>query len=350
MSVTVVIPTYNRGLLACEAIKSVLSQTYKDFEIIVIDDGSKDNTETLLSEFGQSIRYYKQPNMGPGKARNRGIELASGQYVAFLDSDDLWLDFKLELQVRLMERLPHIGFLSTNFTIARDSQECIPNGFRTWYKKPVNWANVYGNSMTYSSLNLDVGSLTKDFTIYIGNLYARLLEAPYVLPSTSIVRRSCLTNDIKFSEGVWLYEDWEFFARLSRHYNGGFLDVDTVINRGHDDGIRLTRCSRESAAENRLGLVERVWKSDPEFREEHSEQIARVEADQFLILAKEQLLASEVAEARSNIKLWMATKRCNKVFLGLCILLLSYLPKGDQLFVSLRNMLNRFRELRSAVH
>lgn len=103
--VSVVIPTYNRAAKVLGTIESVLSQTIADLEVIVIDDGSSDNTGTVLREaFGNRIRYYAQSNQGVSSARNKGIAEARGEWIAFLDSDDLWESEKLELQLNALER------------------------------------------------------------------------------------------------------------------------------------------------------------------------------------------------------------------------------------------------------
>jgi glycosyltransferase involved in cell wall biosynthesis len=104
--VTVVIPTYNRATKVRNAIESVLTQTVSDLEVIVVDDGSSDDTGKILAEiYGDRIRYYAQPNQGVSVARNKGVEEARGEWIAFLDSDDLWEKEKLELQFKALERM-----------------------------------------------------------------------------------------------------------------------------------------------------------------------------------------------------------------------------------------------------
>jgi glycosyltransferase involved in cell wall biosynthesis len=109
--VSVVIPTYNRAEKVVKAIESALAQSVTDNEVIVIDDGSSDNTGRVLGEkFCDRIRYHAQPNQGASIARNRGIELARGEWIAFLDSDDMWEKDKLEWQLRALEKVkPQCG-------------------------------------------------------------------------------------------------------------------------------------------------------------------------------------------------------------------------------------------------
>ncbi|MGA7301658.1 MAG: glycosyltransferase family A protein, partial [Candidatus Sulfotelmatobacter sp.] len=103
--VSVVIPTYNRAGTVPRAIESVLAQTFTDLEVIVVDDGSSDDTGKVLGEmFGERIRYFAQVNQGASIARNRGIEEARGEWIAFLDSDDLWEKEKLEWQLKALEQ------------------------------------------------------------------------------------------------------------------------------------------------------------------------------------------------------------------------------------------------------
>jgi len=114
--ISVVIPTYNRAVRVCSAIESVLSQTYSDLEIVVINDGSSDDTGRVLREaFGDRIRYFSQANQGASVARNKGIAEARGEWISFLDSDDFWEKDKLEWQLKALERFgSHCGACYTD--------------------------------------------------------------------------------------------------------------------------------------------------------------------------------------------------------------------------------------------
>src|ERR1039458_8209652 len=94
--VSVIIPTYNRASTICKTIDDVFRQTYKNFELVVIDDGSTDDTQANLRRYGSRIRSFTQTNAGPAAARNRGIEVSRGDIIAFQDSDDFWAPTKLE--------------------------------------------------------------------------------------------------------------------------------------------------------------------------------------------------------------------------------------------------------------
>ena len=105
--VSVVIPTYNRANLISETIDSVISQTFADYEIIVVDDGSQDETQAVLAKYEGSVRLITQKNQGTAEARNAGIRASKGEYLAFLDSDDLWLPNKLAQQMEIFSQSPN---------------------------------------------------------------------------------------------------------------------------------------------------------------------------------------------------------------------------------------------------
>ena len=114
--VSVIIPTYNRADLIRETIDSVLSQTYPEFEILICDDGSTDNTQEIINSYNDSrIKYLYQKNSGlPAKARNLGLQVAKGSYIAFVDSDDIWLPTKLAKQIQILQKKPQIMAVASN--------------------------------------------------------------------------------------------------------------------------------------------------------------------------------------------------------------------------------------------
>ncbi|WKZ32623.1 MAG: GNAT family N-acetyltransferase [Thermodesulfobacteriota bacterium] len=300
MRVSIIIPTYNRARLVCLAIDSILAQDYTDYEIIVVDDGSTDGTSKALEKYSGSIRYIRQENRGFGAARNRGLAEAKGEYLAFLDSDDLWTAGKLSIQVEIMDRLSETAFAFSDFTILKPSGDLISEGLRTWHKRKTPWEEIYSNKISsHALLTLPLSG----FDIYTGNIYRQLLEEPHVLPSSAIVRRSMLKPGIVFTVGDPLYADWDFFARLARDHTVCFLDTATAINRSHDDPVRLTtNCGTRKTAECRLSLIDRVWKKDAEFMGLHRELVENIEAAQLKIVATQLLLERKTPEAKDALK------------------------------------------------
>jgi glycosyltransferase involved in cell wall biosynthesis len=112
--ISVVIPAFNAGRFIRRTIDSILAQTYRDYEIIVVDDGSADNTAEVVKSYGPKVRYIYQENAGDGPARNTGIRAAKGEWIAFLDHDDEWLPEKLQLQMELVGRHPELRWCGTN--------------------------------------------------------------------------------------------------------------------------------------------------------------------------------------------------------------------------------------------
>lgn len=193
--VSVILPTYNRAHLLGRAIRSVLDQTYQDFELIVIDDGSTDNTNEVVKSFNEPrIRYIRQElNRGPTVARNIGINAAKGKYIAFQDSDDEWLPEKLKKQMSIFEISPErIGVVYTGFySIKCGRKKYIPD---------------------------------KKVKIFEGDIYQELLKKNFVGTPAAIVRKSCFERVGMFNENLPCLEDWELFIRISKYYNFRFID------------------------------------------------------------------------------------------------------------------------------
>ena len=209
--ISVIIPTYNRELSIVKSVESVLNQTYPVQEVIVVDDGSKDNTEEVVRQIKDGrVKYYKTPeNHGAGAARNYGVKQARCEWIAFHDSDDEWLPGKLEKQVAYIEGYPEVGLVYTAFTICVDSQEYIfPQQFSTGSKE------------------------------YEGDLLRKLLIRNTVSTQTILMRKQIFEEMNGFDEDMNALEDWEFAIRVAIKYSIGFVSEPCV--RVSTNGNRMS--------------------------------------------------------------------------------------------------------------
>ena len=203
--VTVIIPTYNRGWIIEEAIDSVLNQDFSDFELIVVDDGSDDNTREILGAYANAITVLHQPNRGVSAARNRGIAEASGRLIAFLDSDDLWLPGKLKAQVKFFEE-------NADAMINQTQETWLRNGIRVNPKKRHHK--------------------------FSGMIFERSLALCLVSPSAVMIRKSLFDTVGLFDERLPACEDYDLWLRISCRYPVHLIDFPLIIKRGgHDDQL-----------------------------------------------------------------------------------------------------------------
>lgn len=196
--VSVIIPTYNRRDLVREAIASVLAQTYRDFELVVVDDGSNDGTAEAVREIA-GVRYFYQPNRGVSAARNRGVALSNGELLAFLDSDDIWQSRKLESQVAFFGAHPQAQICQTEEIWLR-------HGVRV---NPHNKHRKFG-----------------------GDIFARSLELCLVSPSAVMLRRELFERVGGFDEGLPACEDYDLWLRIAATVPVHLIATPFVIRRG----------------------------------------------------------------------------------------------------------------------
>ena len=202
--VSVIIPTYNRAEYLPEAIDSVLNQAYQDFEIIVIDDGSTDNTREALLPYMEKIRYMYQENKGISAARNAGIKISNGEYIAFLDSDDIWFPEKLEMQVDLLQNKLDTGVVFSD-----------TYSFDNFGKKSPNY---FSNIKPHS-----------------GNMFIHLFMENFIPNITVVARKSCFDIVGLFNEDLTYSEDYDMWLRTSKHFNFGFIDKVLAKYRIHEN-------------------------------------------------------------------------------------------------------------------
>ncbi len=335
VDVSVIIPTYNRARLVGEAIESVLHQTRPPREIIVVDDGSTDDTRDVLASFGDWITTIHQDNQGVGRARNKALEMARGRYLAFLDSDDLWMEQKLEWQVAIMEQFPSLGFLFSDFVITGNGGSVRPKGLSTWFHEPLQWDRTFEEM---SKVLAPCIARDEAVVLYSGRLYRALLANPYILPSCAIVRAACVTPDIRFPEDNHHCSDWEFFSRLARTNLAGFMDVETTINRGGDEWPRLTHMSAAAKIRFQLRMIESVWKADPMFSAVHRAEIEAVEADLYLQLAKHCVMHSNMRDARAALGRWLSLGQLNGWPTVMGMALCAWLPGSGAMLRGIRSL------------
>ncbi len=204
-ALTIIIPTYNRADFLKDSIPSVLSQTFSDFELIVVDDGSTDHTGEVVREFS-GVRYVKcEVNSGVSHARNLGIGLAGGRYICFLDSDDSWVKNKLEAQMRWMES-------------HSDSQVCYTD--EIWIRKGVR-VNPMNKHRKFS-----------------GDIFAHCLPLCTVSPSSVLMRSSLFDEVGLFDENLPVCEDYDLWLRIALKYRVHFIDEKLIVKRGgHEDQL-----------------------------------------------------------------------------------------------------------------
>lgn len=153
--VSVIIPAYNGDRYIAQAIDSVIAQTHTDYEIIVVDDGSQDNTSSIVQNYDEKVNYIYQTNQGVAVARNRGIKEATGEFIAFLDQDDLFLPDKLASQVTVLEQQPSLGLVNSGWQIV-DQQGKVLAAVQPWQKLPtldlaglIVWKPVFLGAMLF---------------------------------------------------------------------------------------------------------------------------------------------------------------------------------------------------------
>ena len=197
--VSIVIPTYNRSEFLKESIASVLDQTCRDFELIIVDDGSTDNTLEILSAYKNSIVTIAGKHEGPSAARNRGIRAASGEFIAFLDSDDLWMPDKLLKQMDFFRSNP-------GAMVCQTEEIWIRNGTR------VNSRKIHKK--------------------YSGWIFEKCLPLCIVSPSAVMIHREVFNNIGLFDESLPACEDYDLWLRIAPHYPIHLIDEPLVVKRG----------------------------------------------------------------------------------------------------------------------
>lgn len=206
--VSVVIPTYNHARYVTWAVESVLRQKYPNLEIIVVDDGSTDDTAQRLQPYQNRINYIYKSNGGTPNALNHGLQRATGEYICWLSADDMFLKGKLEKQVQLMEANPQVGFCYTSFIVIDE------NGLKKY-------------------------AADSEFYPARQELVVNLLRGCFINGSSVMMRRTALERVGYFDEGLPQAHDYELWFRFLRHFPAGFIREPLIAYRWHGENMSL---------------------------------------------------------------------------------------------------------------
>lgn len=203
--VSVIIPTYNRWPMVGDAIESVLAQSYRAWELIVVDDGSNNGTSEHLAQYGASVRRVSRQRSGVAAARNYGVAIARGRYVAFLDSDDLWMAKKLAIQMAFMEQHPEVQICQTEEIWVRRGVRVNP---KAKHEKPS------------------------------GDIFRRSLDLCLVSPSAVMMTKRLFHQFGGFDESFPVCEDYDLWLRIGVDHPVPLIPIPLVVKRGgHSDQL-----------------------------------------------------------------------------------------------------------------
>jgi glycosyltransferase involved in cell wall biosynthesis len=236
--VSVAIPTYNSGKFIAQTLESLFSQSYPNLEVIVVDDGSTDETVEVLRPYMGRIVYHHQSNAGLGAARNAGMQLARGEYIAWADADDICDPDRLLTQVAYFAQNPAIVAVGTNFAAFDGSGRVFDPAHAVSYYSELalhGFAGIFRNSEEFDGRNVEwlAHPLSRPSKVYWGHVWNRLLLGNFMHPPTMMIRSSVrehagwLRNDLRGNE------DWEYITRVARLGPIALIDSPLLRYRCH---------------------------------------------------------------------------------------------------------------------
>jgi glycosyltransferase involved in cell wall biosynthesis len=328
--VSVVIPTHNRAYCLSDAIDSVLTQTYPNIEVVVIDDGSTDETPALMAaRYGADARvvYVQKPKSDANVARNHGLRLARGEMIALLDSDDMFLPWKLELEVACLEALPEAGMIWTDMDALHVDGRVQPRYLRKMYSnyKRFPTETIFQSSRPVVDLVPQLSREVGDAKVYVGDIFGPMAMGNLVHTSTCLLRRERLQQVEGFDVSlVRAGVDFDFHLRTCRAGPVAYADVVSIRYRiGMAD--QMTHGSRRvTMAQNFLKTITPIIESDRERLGLPQSTIDDVLAEAETFLGESLVAQGEHGPARAH--LLKSLRLRPKQLYTIKLLLLSFLP------------------------
>lgn len=272
--VAVVIPSYNCAPFLARALDSVLGQTYRDFRIFVIDDGSADATGDVLQLYSDRTVCLRQPHAGAAAARNRGISASSSPYIAFLDADDLWLPTKLERQVHLLRNRADVGLACSDFSIS-GARENIASYFER-VRVPAD-----------------------------GRMFEHLVRECFLSTSCVVVRRRAIEDVGLFEESLAVSEDLNLWLRIASRWNVAVAREVLVAVRSQSKGLSAT-VGTQVKLSNELAALQHVMSACPGISCSERRALRRAIAHSYYVNGSHQLASGvrDLARGHLAMALW----------------------------------------------
>jgi len=214
--VSVIIPTYNNEKYIIQSLDSIITQTYLDYEIIIIDDGSTDETKKLLKPYMHKISYYYQENQGLAVARNVGLQKAKGRLITYLDGDDIWCQDNLKIKYDILSKQKELGGVFSDFSIFNSSGTICASGIKKLFpffnRTGKDFADIF---QYYENLILGQG---KETGFYYGNIFDSLFWGNFILPSSMLFRKEYAIQIGQFLPHMRTQQDYEYWLRFSKQF------------------------------------------------------------------------------------------------------------------------------------
>ncbi|MBI4845999.1 MAG: glycosyltransferase [Candidatus Omnitrophica bacterium] len=279
--ISVIIPAFNCVKYIRQTLDSALSQDYENFEIICVDDGSTDNTLNILREYSRKfpdkVNVLTQKNSGPAAARNLGIKKSRGEFVAFLDSDDIWLAEKLSLQSEVLLRDKNIAFVHADFAYFNDEEEEKKSEFCIAEKKK-----------------------------FSGDIFHALFKKNFILTSSVLARKEILEKTGLMDEGFRMSEDYELWLRIAQGSKAGYVDKALVKYRKHSQSMTTDNIERTYSWVEKA--TEKIIKSFPEKRAELLKIAKFRYAKNYFTIGYHYMIKDQFLKARKNFEASLKNK------------------------------------------
>ena len=307
--ISVVIPVHNGELFVEDAIQSVFRQTYRDYEIIVVNDKSTDRTGEILKKYADQIQCLTVNFGNVSAARNAGLAECRGDFVAFLDADDIWEPFKLQYQKAIFDSGPRdLAFVFSDFSSYKNgmvkTKSLIRQYFPIFDKHNLRFADIFPDCFLLAEIFSGVQPEHSGTIVYCGNIYRWLFLGNFVLTGTMMCASSCAKR-YRFNESIANMQDYELASRMSHHHSAAYLDLPTQLYRAHP--AQLTK-NKLGLAQDDLCVVEAIWCQDEHFCEEQRPGIARRKAEALWSLGHSHLRHYHLDDAidclRSSLRLY----------------------------------------------